>query len=63
MHVDSTSGLESNIGQKVKTLVKLCVPSKPRRLMEQRWEAALRQCVFFFFFFQMLGTALRVTAA
>ena len=60
MHVNRTSGLESNVGQKVKTLVTLYVPSKARRLLGQRWEAAL--CVDAFFL-QTLGTALRVTAA
>ena len=60
MHVNRTSGLESNVGQKVKTLVTLYVPSKARRLLGQRWEAALRVDAFFL---QTLGTALRVTAA
>ena len=41
MHVNRTSGLESNVGQKVKTLVTLYVPSKARRLLGQRWEASL----------------------
>ena len=47
MHVDSTSGLESNVGQKVNTLVMLCASSIVRHLMGRGGEAALRRCFFF----------------